>query len=89
VITPAPTPVVVGNYATCATLGEARTQIAAAGLVVGTILVGSPLASGATYGDDWLVEQQSPPPGTSVPPGTPVDMLIKSSTDPDPCVATF
>ena len=83
-ITPLPTdtppPVTVGNYATCGSLGEAKTQIVAAGLQVGTIF---PSSTGEPA-DDWQVAQQYPAPGEQVPPGTYVDLLVKSPTDPCP-----
>ena len=79
--TPEPTPVTVGNYATCGTLGEAKNQILAADLQVGTI---SAMNSQEIPGDDWQVAQQYPPSGSQVPPGTYVDLLVKSPTDPCP-----
>ena len=74
--------VIVGLYATCGSLGEAKTQIIEAGLQVGTIYP-SPEGEPA---DDWLVETQYPESGSRVPPGTYVDLLVKSPTD--QCVAT-
>ena len=74
--TPAPTPVTVGNYATCASLGEARTQIEAADLVVGEVFAGST----GDVDDSWQVAQQFPESGEQVQPGTQVDLLVKSPT---------
>lgn len=76
--TPAPTPVTVGNYSTCVTLGEAKAQIVAADLQVGRI---DPEQNAP---DDSLVAQQFPAPGEQVQPGTFVDLLVKSPTDPCP-----
>ena len=75
--TPTLTPVLVGNYSTCGPLGEARTQILAAGLQVGSVF---PYEAA----DDWTVAQQYPLPGEEVPPGTYVDLLVKSPADPCP-----
>jgi beta-lactam-binding protein with PASTA domain len=78
--TPAPTPVTVGNYSTCGTLGEAKAQIIAADLQVGDTLAGSP----GEPADDWQVAQQYPAPGEQVQPGTYVDLLVKAPADPCP-----
>jgi beta-lactam-binding protein with PASTA domain len=75
--TPAPTPVTVGNYSTCGTLGEAKSQIAAAGLQFG-----GAFPYEAT--DDWQVAQQYPLPGEQVAPGTYVYLFVKSPADPCP-----
>lgn len=72
--TPAPTPVTVGNYSTCGALGEAKSQIAAAGLQFG-----GAFPYEAT--DDWQVAQQYPLPGEQVPPGTYVYLFVKSPAD--------
>jgi eukaryotic-like serine/threonine-protein kinase len=75
--TPAPTPVTVGNYSTCGTLGEAKSQITAAGLQFG-----GAFPYEAT--DDWQVAQQYPLPGEQVAPGTYVYLFVKSPADPCP-----
>jgi beta-lactam-binding protein with PASTA domain len=72
--TPAPTPVTVGNYSTCGTLGEAKAQIAAAGLQFG-----GAFPYEAT--DDWQVAQQYPVAGTQVEPGTYVYLYVKAPAD--------
>jgi len=79
--TPVPTPVTVGRYIDCAlTLGDARTAIADDDLVVGNVFPGS----AGDVADDWLVAQQFPEPGAQVQPGSTVDLLVKSPTDPCP-----
>ena len=75
--TPAPTPVTVGNYSTCGALGEAKAEIAAAGLQFG-----GAFPYEAT--DDWQVAQQYPLPGEQVAPGTYVYVFVKSPSDPCP-----
>jgi beta-lactam-binding protein with PASTA domain len=75
--TPEPTPVLVGNYSTCAPLSQVREQIVAAGLIVGVVF---PFEAD----DSWQVAQQFPAPGEFVPPGTEVDLLVKSPADPCP-----
>ena len=70
--------VMVGNYATCGPLSEAQTQIATAGLQVGTIYP----ASAGEPASDWQVENQYPAPGEEVPAGTYVDLLVRSPADP-------
>ncbi|MEO6351240.1 MAG: protein kinase [Candidatus Limnocylindrales bacterium] len=77
-VTPEPTPVMVGNYATCGPLSEAQTQITDAGLQVGTIYP----ASAGEPAPDWQVENQYPAPGEQVPAGSYVDLLVRSPTDP-------
>jgi serine/threonine-protein kinase len=78
--TPAPTPVTVGNYAaTCETLGQARAEIEAAGLVVGVVFP-SPESEDANS----QVAQQYPAAGTQVPPGTQVHLYVKGAGDPCP-----
>ena len=75
--TPSPTPVSVGNYSTCGALGEARTQLEAAGLQFGGAF---------PYGaaDDWQVAQQYPLAGELVQPGTYVYLLVKPPDQPCP-----
>ena len=75
--TPEPTPVIVGNYSTCGTLGEAKTQIADSGL-----LFGGAFPYEAT--DDWQVAQQYPLPGDPAAPGTYVYVFVKSPAEPCP-----
>jgi hypothetical protein len=55
-----------------------KSQILAAGLQVGSVF---PYEAQDT---DWVVAQQYPLPGEEVPPGTKVDLLAKSPTDPCP-----
>jgi beta-lactam-binding protein with PASTA domain len=70
-------PITVGNYSTCGPLGEAKTQIIEAGLQVGSVFPYEAM-------DDWQVAQQYPLPGEQVPPGSYVDLLVKSPADPCP-----
>jgi beta-lactam-binding protein with PASTA domain len=71
----------VGRYIDCTlTLADARLVIAADDLVVGNVFAGST----GDVSEDWLVAQQFPEPGAQVPPGSTVDLLVKSPTDPCP-----
>jgi beta-lactam-binding protein with PASTA domain len=81
--TPEPTPVQVGNYAAgCAeTLEQATGEIGAAGLTLGAVFSGSSSNFGQPDPATWLVAQQYPAPGSLVPPGTEVDLLVKSPAD--------
>jgi hypothetical protein len=67
--TPTPVPVSVGKYDDCGPLGLAKQNIVNAGLVVGVVF-----PTEAT--DDWQVQQQYPPAGESVPPGTEVHLYV-------------
>jgi len=78
--TPAPTPLTVGNYSTCGVLGEAKTEIAAAGLQLGYFFPLDP----SINQDDWQVAQQFPLAGDQVQPGTYVYLFVKSPSDPCP-----
>jgi hypothetical protein len=73
-LTPEPSPVLVGNYSTCGALGQTREQIEAANLIMGVVF---PYEAD----DSWQVAQQYPMPGVLVPPGTIVDLLVKSPSD--------
>jgi beta-lactam-binding protein with PASTA domain len=75
--TPEPTPVIVGNYSTCGPLGEAKNEIALAGLQFRG-------AFPYEADDTWQVAQQYPLAGEQVPPGTYVDLFVKSPADPCP-----
>jgi serine/threonine-protein kinase len=79
-ITPTQT-VMVGNYATCASLGEVRNQITAAGLQVGNIENLSISSPSDPPADDWQVAQQDPAPGTEVPLGSFVNLGVKAPAD--------
>lgn len=74
--TPTQAPVTVGNYATCETLGQAKAEIVAAGLVVGVVF-----PSPEDQDDNSQVAQQYPAPGTLVPPGTQVHLYVKNAAD--------
>lgn len=75
--TAAPTPVTVGNYSTCGTLGSVKDLISQSHLQVGTIF---PLSAA----DDWQVAQQFPSAAEQVQPGTQVDLYVKAPGDPCP-----
>jgi len=68
----------VGNYE-CLDLATTRTQLAAIGLLLGTVLPGD----GVEY-DPWLVITQSPAPAEVVAPGTGVDLVLGDPADPCP-----
>ena len=73
--TPAPTAtplVTVGEYR-CQTLGQAKADIAADGLVVGTV---TPQPAGYTAADDSFVFDQLPLPGKKRALGTNVDLTV-------------
>jgi beta-lactam-binding protein with PASTA domain/tRNA A-37 threonylcarbamoyl transferase component Bud32 len=61
---PAVEPISVGDYR-CLSLDDARRQMEAARLVVGTVLPPEPQSDGS-----WLVEEQSPTAGAEVQPGS-------------------
>jgi serine/threonine-protein kinase len=63
----------VGDYR-CLTVDEARAQLDAASLAVGSVLPPEPESDGT-----WLVNDQEPPPDTEVGPGTAVRLWV---TDP-------
>jgi serine/threonine-protein kinase len=60
---PTPTPVIVGDYV-CMTVGEARAVVESADLVFRVLPSTAP--------DGWFVDDQDPPAGSSVPPGSQV-----------------
>ena len=84
--TPSPTPfpssevALVTDYS-CLELEAARSHLEAAGLVVGAIIPEDPSPA-----PDWLVYDQLPQPGTSVPVGSKVDLMLGDPLDPlSPC----
>jgi len=84
--TPDPTPfpsskvVLVADFS-CLDLAAAREHVEAAGLVVGAVIPEDP-APGA----DWLVHDQLPKPGVSIPIGSKVDLMLGDPLDPlSPC----
>ncbi|MGD8683179.1 MAG: Stk1 family PASTA domain-containing Ser/Thr kinase [Chloroflexota bacterium] len=83
-LTPEPTPFPSSELAlvtdfTCLELAAARDHLQAAGLVLGAIIPEDP-----PPGDDWLVHDQLPKPGTSVPVGFKVDLMLGDPLDPCP-----
>jgi hypothetical protein len=68
---------VVGDYS-CHTLGDARTQIEALGLIVGMLIPEDP------PDDSWLVHGQLPASGESVPVGSAVDLQLGDPVEPCP-----
>lgn len=66
---PSASGVVVGDYR-CLTLADASIRLTMDGLMLGSAK--PPVAS-----PTWLVASQEPPPGTTVPPGSPVDLSLK------------
>ena len=83
-LTPAPTPfpspevALVGDFM-CHDLATARSLLQAAGLVVGAIIPADP-----PPGDDWLVHDQLPEPGESIPVGAKVDLMLGDPLEPCP-----
>ena len=75
-MTPEPTPfpssevALVGDFM-CHDLATARSLLERVGLVVGAIIPADP-----PPGDDWLVHDQLPEPGVSVPVGSKVDLML-------------
>ncbi len=90
--TPSPTPeltleptpfpssevVLVKDYS-CIDLGAARNHLQAAGLLLGAIIPEDPPPA-----DDWLVHDQLPKPGVSIPVGSKVDLMLGDPLDPCP-----
>ena len=72
---PTATPVSVGDYR-CTTPSVAQTSIESAGLTLGQTTPANPPA-------DWLVIEQDPRRGRTVPPGTPVDLRFGAPDDPE------
>jgi beta-lactam-binding protein with PASTA domain len=70
--------VLVGDFM-CHDLATARDLLAQKGLVVGAIYPEDPKP-----GDDWLVHDQLPKPGQSVPVGSKVDLMLGDPQDPCP-----
>jgi beta-lactam-binding protein with PASTA domain len=61
----------------CQDLATVRSLLEADGLVVGAIIPTDP-------GDDWLVLDQLPAPGGSVPVGSKVDLMLGDPLAPCP-----
>jgi hypothetical protein len=68
----------VGDFL-CLDLATARSHIEAAGLLVGATIAGD-----VAPGDDWLVHDQLPRPGESVPIGSNVDLVLMDPLLPCP-----
>ena len=68
----------VGDYS-CQSLGDARTQIEALGLIVGMLIPDDPPPE-----DSWLVHSQLPASGESVPVGSAVDLQLGDPVEPCP-----
>ncbi len=66
--TPAPQAVVVGSFR-CQTLDQVANSLTANGLAIGSIVPNDP-------GPGWVVSDQRPAAGTTVPSGTAVDILL-------------
>jgi serine/threonine-protein kinase len=81
---PRPTPfpssklVLVGDFG-CLTLADARGQLADAGLLLGATYPEDPPPE-----EDWLVHDQLPEPGESVPEGSAVDFVLGDPLEPCP-----
>jgi serine/threonine-protein kinase len=67
--------VLVGRY-TCLTLGTARSHIEEAGLLVGATI------PDPAPPDDWIVHDQLPAPGESVPVGSAVKLELRDNLEP-------
>ena len=83
-VTPTPFPsaktVLVTDY-TCLDLSDAREHVEAAGLLVGAVIPEDPAP-----GEDWIVQDQLPKPGASIPVGSKVDLMLGDPLDPlSPC----
>ena len=84
--TPRPTPFPSSEVAlvadfTCLDLPAARDHLEAAGLLVGAVIPEDPAPP-----EDWLVHDQLPKPGASVPVGSRVDLMLGDPLDPlSPC----
>ena len=83
-LTPEPTPfpssepALVGDF-TCVELAAARNHLEEKGLVVGAVIPEDPVP-----GEDWLVHDQLPQPGTTVPVGSKVDLMLRDPIEPCP-----
>lgn len=77
--TVSPTPVTVAYYL-CVDLATARAQIEGAGLKVGTLVY----QGGGSGDDSWIVHDQFPAPGTRVPPGSEVSLILDAPDAPCP-----
>jgi beta-lactam-binding protein with PASTA domain len=73
----------VGNYG-CLDLATATQQIQQVGLVLGTVTAIAPPPAQASPPPNWLVIQQLPPPGTTVPVNSPVNLTVQDPTQPCP-----
>jgi serine/threonine-protein kinase len=84
--TPQPTPFPSSELAlvadfTCLDLAAAREHLQAAGLLVGAVIPEDPEPA-----EDWLVHDQLPKPGVSIPVGSKVDLMLGDPLDPlSPC----
>jgi len=75
---PSSKPVLVGDFG-CLTLADARGQLADAGLLLGATYPEDPPPD-----EDWLVHDQLPEPGESVPEGSAVDFVLGDPLEPCP-----
>jgi beta-lactam-binding protein with PASTA domain len=83
-VTPTPFPsaktVLVTDY-TCLDLSDAREHVEAVGLLVGAVIPEDPAP-----GEDWIVQDQLPKPGATIPVGSKVDLMLGDPLDPlSPC----
>ena len=80
--TPTPFPssklVLVGDFG-CLKLADARGQLEDAGLLLGAIYPEEPPPA-----ENWVVFDQLPEPGDSVPVGSAVDLVLGDPQDPCP-----
>ncbi|MFO7533736.1 MAG: protein kinase [Candidatus Limnocylindrales bacterium] len=70
--------VLVGDFG-CLTLADARGQLADAGLLVGATYPEEPPPE-----EDWVIHDQLPKPGDSVPVGSAVDLVLGDPLEPCP-----
>ena len=63
----------------CLELGTARSHLDAAGLLVGATIPEDPPPE-----DSWIVHEQLPQPGESVPIGSAVDLRLMDPLEPCP-----
>lgn len=68
----------VGDY-NCLDLATARGQLAEAGLLVGAIIPADPPPD-----ENWIIHDQLPKAGESVPVGSAVDLVLMDPLEPCP-----
>jgi beta-lactam-binding protein with PASTA domain len=76
---------IVGDYR-CLTLDGAADRVTADSFTVGSV---NYTFSGGPVDDTWVVEQQTPEPGTIAAPGSQIDLVLSSPFDicPTPAAA--